>query len=259
MYNLDFLASHNIISENLFKILNEYSTYLEVYKNQSEKTTKAYLIETKDFLLFLHKQLDSIIDCDNLNSLNAIFFKKYIVQISDNISNRSINRCISALKSFFNFLLDNNFINLCYIDKINVPKFEKNIVKPVNKNSLIELLEYIEFFYEDEFVNKRNKALFYLIYSSGLRISEAINLNVGDVLNANDGFLIIMGKGSKQRIVPLLDNVKIIILDYIKLLKNKNLKSPLFLGVRGKRFSPTIAQKQLSSVNDINMNIHFLL
>lgn len=124
------------------------------------------------------------------------------------------------------------------------PKISKNLPHPISKSSAHKILDYTSK-QKDVWTSTRDKTLFALLWGCGLRISEALSLNIEDV---NDDLLIISGKGGKQRQIPIIKEVKELINQWLYVRKEFKKDSPLFIGRRGKRLNARYAQKQIAII-----------
>lgn len=172
--------------------ISQFLSYLLFEKKYSENTIKAYERDLMRFCDFFHNS--SILSIDK-NSM-----RKYINKVGEEIDPRSLSRNISSLKSFFKFLVLSKVISVNPMDMINNPKIPKKLPKVLSEDEIFKLLD-IDLNTDFDY---RNKAMIELMYSSGLRVSELVNLNVNDVDLDND-LIRIFGKGSKERIIPIND------------------------------------------------------
>ena len=155
----------------------------------------------------------------------------------------STARALSTVKSFYRYLEKQGTLTNPVIFHLRGPKLKKALPKALGVEQAQQALETIGTQHEDEWVNKRDLALLVLIYGSGLRISEALSLTTAD--NKGDS-LTIIGKGNKQRMVPLLPVIKNAIADYMSACPYPfTATAPLFLGKRGQPLNPAIFQLQL--------------
>ncbi|MBR3230208.1 MAG: site-specific tyrosine recombinase XerD [Bacilli bacterium] len=182
--------------------INNFIEYLIIEKKYSKNTVSSY---ERDLIKF-----SKILKDKNIREITRQDVQKYISEINKHQSPRSTSRNISTLKSFYKYLKLNKIININPMDQINNPKMKKTLPKVLSEeevNNLLEIKLQTNFDY-------RNKAMLELMYSSGLRVSELINLNVNDIDLENDTVKI-YGKGSKERIIPLNDFAKEALKEYI--------------------------------------------
>ena len=210
------------------KLFNEFITFLKIDKMYSLNTINSY---KEDLLKFEEYIKDK--DILKLAKDDIIEYLKY--RDSINISSRSNIHTITVLRGFYKFLIINDYIKINPMDKVEMPKLEKKLpqvlsVDEVNKLLDIKLLTHYDY---------RNKAMLELLYATGMRISELINLKIYDVDLESD-LVTVFGKGSKERRIPFGEVAKEALEDYIKFYRYKFLKKEndyLFLSVRGTKMS----------------------
>ena len=182
--------------------IEEFIDYLRYEKKYSENTIISYQNDLKKVCVFFKK------DFTNLTKKNI---QNYIQSLSKKESTSSVSRTISTLKSFYKFLEINKYTKNNPLGTISNPKNIKKLPKVLSEEEVDKLLDInlkTSFDY-------RNKAMLELMYSSGLRVSELINLKVNDI-DLNNASVRIFGKGSKERIVPLDDYAIEALDNYIK-------------------------------------------
>lgn len=174
-------------------IYSEFENYLTVDRKYSQNTIDKYLTNLKKFKdFFKNKQINNITE-DDISS-----YIKYLYE--NGLSERSVSNNISTLKSFYKYLLLFKNLKNNPLGSIECPKLKKNLPKTLSYNEVNALLD-IEI---NNYYDYRNKAMIELMYASGLRVSELVNLLVHDV-NFENCTVRIFGKGSKERIVPIGD------------------------------------------------------
>lgn len=202
------------------KLINDFKSYLELERNYSNNTSLSYVKDVTLFSDFIKKDL-LLVDKKDI--------EKYIRSL--NKSSKTISHVISSLKSFYNYYMRMGNINSNPTDEIDRPKIEKKIPEFL---TLEEVSSLLNFKVNNEF-EARNKAILELLYSSGLRISELTNLELSNI-DLDECLVRVMGKGSKERIVPLGDYAIEALKEYIYFYRpmlNKNNSSYIFLNNRG--------------------------
>ena len=217
--------------------INEYINFISQVKNLSNNTAKSYLRDLKkfsDFVEKLHISKYSEITDDICSAWIGDLFTK-------NINPRSIQRHISSAKGFFKFLKKNNVVNSSPFELITAPKTPNNLPEVLSPEDVEQLLK----FKPTSVIEIRDLAIIELIYSSGLRVSETININLND-FEEDMSFLRILGKGAKTRLVPVGKYAKSAINAWL-IERNKIINSTdaLFLNLRGKRISIRSVQLRL--------------
>lgn len=202
------------------RLINDFKNYLELERNYSNNTSLSYVKDVTLFSDFIKKDLLLV---DKLD------IEKYIRSL--NKSSKTISHVISSLKSFYNYYMRMGNIKSNPTDEIDRPKIEKKIPEFL---TLEEVSSLLNFEVNNEF-EARNKAILELLYSSGLRISELTNLELSNI-DLDECLVRVMGKGSKERIVPLGDYAIDALKEYIYFYRpmlNKNNSSYVFLNNRG--------------------------
>ena len=221
---------------------------LKEVRNLSDNTLISYKHDVKSFIEFISTHTGSEVSIKYLNDMKISDFRSFLSYLRNkDISSTSIARIISSLKSFFNYLLITNLIESTVVQSLRTPKQKKSLPRPISSELAIETIKHAQDMEKEKWIGMRNKSILMLLYGCGLRISEALNLNFEDI-NEND-YLIIKGKGNKERMVPLMDYVKNDIENYIhECPKNFMKDDPLFVGKRLDRLSPRIIQYVLEKI-----------
>ena len=173
--------------DNDFK---KFIDYLKYEKNYSEYTITNYEIDLNSFISFVKQ--------NNCKNIDYQFIRKYLNFLYENkYSSKTICRHISALRTFFKYLMKNKIINEDPMLLVSNPKVEKTLPKYLNYTDLDILLNTPN---KDDILGLRNSLILELLYSTGLRVSELTNIKLKDI-NFNDNEIRVLGKGSKERIV----------------------------------------------------------
>lgn len=209
------------------KYIEEFIDYLRFEKKYSENTISSYKRDLNKINSYLKKDFIKLTKAD---------IQKYIQDLSKNKNSNTISRTISSLKSFYKFLEINKYTNTNPLTTIISPKTARKLPKVLSEEEVNKLLDIN---LNNDF-DYRNKAMLELMYSSGLRVSELINLTVNDV-DLKNSLVRIFGKGSKERIVPLNDYATETLNNYIlyyrpKLFKQKE-NNYLFLNNHGNQMT----------------------
>ena len=231
--------------------LSDFKNFIESEKKYSKHTVSAYVNDLEEFNKFLN------INSVKLNEkLNYSFVRQWIVELSENgISTRSINRKISSLKSYFNFLIAINKLNVSPLKLHRNLKVEPKIIIPFNER---EMDKVFEIFNNNSSKLDRDFLIIEILYSTGIRRDELINLKFGDIY-FEQGLIKVLGKRNKERLVPVLPNL----LSKIKMYSSNNsINNYLFRSKNGKKISPStiyrIVKKyfrQISSKNKISPHV----
>lgn len=240
----------------MYKLLDEYKRYLSLNQKVSNNTLEAYLRDVKRFIDYLNSEnINDLSKVDNIITRGFIT-KLRLGEISDTkISDNSLARSISALRSFYYFLIEfknyevNPFTNLKQVKQKQVlPEF-------LFYNEVEELLDSIEV---DDFFSLRNRLMFEIMYGCGLRVQEVADLRVSDI-NINERYLKVIGKGSKERIVPFHNLIQDLLNDYLFEYDKLNLNHDyLFINNRNNQISTRGIQYTLDQVvlkSNLNKNV----
>jgi len=216
------------------KYLSDFLMWLNNEKAYSHNTVTAYQKDLVQFGQYLELSGKSISDIE----YRDLRFFIAELQKRDNLKKSSTSRKIAVLHTFFHYLQDEGYIQHNPADLLSSPKKEKNLPTVID---LVEMNRFLdEFLSGNDPLTLRNKAIFELLYSSGLRISELCSLNVNQVQREN-GMLRIMGKGSKERIVPIGEQAQEAINHYLDsgrpFLNKHSEKDALFLNQKGSRIT----------------------
>jgi integrase/recombinase XerC len=240
--------------------LSEYLRYLKVSRNYSPNTVISYETDMLQFGEYIFRTENNP-DKEFLNrnidfaDLELNFLKSFIAELSDpassgkKLSAKSVSRKISVVKSFYKFLIKKKYITKNYASLLIFPKTAKRLPSFVSAREMENLLgeKHISE------ISILDKAVIELFYSTGIRLSELINLRLSNV-NFSNKTIKVLGKGSKERIVPFGSKAAIAIKNYLKIREICNLKNIdiLFLNKAGKKLYPVqvnrLMKKNLSIV-----------
>ena len=158
---------------------------------------------------------------------------------------RSTARALSAVRSFFRFLTKHGYFGNTALAHIRSPRVKVGLPRPLTVEQAKSLVDDIDISGEDFWIGCRNRALFTLLYSSGLRLGEALRLTRRQAPLASDT-LLVEGKGKRERMVPILPIVGETLQEYIRLCPFVlDPDGPLFVGAKGGKLNPGIAQKSM--------------
>ena len=218
--------------KKIVRIIIRYYDYLYLEKGLSKNSVDAY---KNDLILFL-----SYLESQNINPLD-LRYNSVMEYLSfcrkTGISGRTSARYLSAIRSFYNFLIREGILSYDPLAKVESPKITRHLPEYLTLEEIELLLNSIS---DKEVKGIRDKTIIELMYSSGLRISEVVNLDI-DRVDIKEEFLLISGKGNKERVVPFGKRAKVLLEKYINearpILMKKALTSALFLNYRGERLS----------------------
>ena len=233
-------------SAEVVSFIHRWQNWLKDERRYSLHTLDAYSRDLSVFFDFLKDYLKRAAERQDLASLDVHGFRAFLsARAARNIDKNSLAREISTLRNFFKWLNRSKILKNEDISVIVNPRRPKILPKALDVTQIFNLLKKSE--KNQDWQGLRDTAIFTILYGCGLRISEALALNVGDITH-ND-FLRVKGKGNKERIVPLLPLVKENISAYLAACPYKLTNGePLFLGARGDRISPRIIQRNLEKL-----------
>jgi integrase/recombinase XerC len=224
----------------LFSLIFNYLDFSENIKGLSKNTTSSYRRDLNKFSKFLKAS-----GVNDFESLTEEMCSAWIADLfQNNVSARSIQRHISSARGFFNYLKKSGVVRNSPFELINSPKSPSHLPNILSPEEVSQLLN----FKPKNVQEKRDLAIIELIYSSGLRVSETVNTNLGD-FEDNKNFLRVLGKGSKTRLVPVGRYAKNAIEDWI-IERNKlaTKDGSLFVNLRGNRITTRSVQQRLKNI-----------
>ena len=228
----------------LNSLIKEWASYNINLRNLSENSVKAYSLDLRDFLNFSFKESVVVLKSD-LSDISAHTIRLWILSLRNkSVKASSLSRKISSLKNFFHWLENSHNIFNSAISKLDSPKKDSKLPRPIAVNDIKNLFSAFENKKEKRWIISRNQAIFLLLYTCGLRISEAINMKTNELpLNSS---VLVKGKGKKERMVPILDIANQAIENYTKQCPYPISNSEyVFLGIRGNRMLPRSFQKAM--------------
>jgi integrase/recombinase XerC len=235
------------ISPEIEAEITRWLRYLAAERRMSGKTLDAYRRDVAQFLTFLAGHLAGAPTLAALARLTPQDVRAFMAaRRADGIGSRSLMRSLAGVRSFARFLERNGKGKVGALAAVRAPKVPRSLPKPLTVNSAKQVSDADVRAGEarPQWVLARDAAVLALLYGSGLRISEALSLKRKDVPVPRQGdVLLVTGKGNKQRMVPVLQNVLELVADYLKLCPAEIAPdAPLFIGARGGPLSPRIVQ-----------------
>ncbi|WP_296637071.1 site-specific tyrosine recombinase XerD [Polaribacter sp.] len=210
--------------------LHDYQLFLKIERGLSKNTIDNYKRDLEKLILFLkHNNISSTpitIDKDNLQD--------FLYEIAKEVNPRSQARIISGLRSFFEYLVFEDYRNTNPTILIESPKIGRKLPDTLSEKDINSLISSIDLSHPQ---GERNRTIIETLYSCGLRVSELINLKISDLF-FDEGFIKVVGKGNKERFVPIHNTAKKYITFYITKLRTqvapkKGFEDTLFLNRRG--------------------------
>ena len=212
----------------------DYGHYLKIERGLSFHTIQNYIRDVKKLVYFLDEEKIS----SSPIGIKDELIQKFIYEIAKEISPRSQARIISGLRSYFDYLIFENYRESNPTDLIEAPKIGVKLPDTLSEQEINSLISAIDL---SKAEGERNRAMLETMYSCGLRVSELIHLKISDLF-FDEGFIKIVGKGNKERFVPIHSSAQNYIMLYINEIRTqltikKGFEDTLFLNRRGKSLS----------------------
>jgi len=224
----------------------DWLRWLALERRAADHTVDAYLRDVAVFIAFAADHRGGAASTEALAAYKPVDFRAFLARRkAEGLGNASLGRALSAVKSLYRFLERHleGFHNPA-VATIRSPKRAVQLPKPLSIKETRATLETAAVLVAEPWLGARDVALLTLLYGCGLRISEALGLNVGE--RPKGDHLIITGKGGKQRMVPVLTPVRTAIDDYLAQCPyHLAADDPMFVGARGRRLHPSVVQKQV--------------
>jgi integrase/recombinase XerD len=214
--------------------IKEYQNYLKLERGLSKNTIDNYTFDIEKLVLFITQKEINISPIH----ITEEVIQQFIYEMASQVNPRSQSRLISGLKSFFNYLIFEDYRNDTPLELIEVPKTGRKLPDTLSTIEIDSLIQAIDLSTPE---GERNKAMLETLYSCGLRVSELISLKLSDLF-FEEGFIKIMGKGNKQRFVPVGKSTIKIVTSYVNQVRvhlsiQKNFEDTLFLNRRGRQLT----------------------
>jgi integrase/recombinase XerC len=228
----------------LVRAAEEWRRWLRDEKRFSRHTLDAYGRDVAAFFAFLAGHLGYPPGVSDLEKLAPADFRGFLAGRNRlGLARSSTARAMSSVRGFFRFLEKRGLARCGAIASVGAPRPPKSVPRALGEPEALEAVAAVGELSDEPWIAARDVALLALLYGCGLRIGEALALNRGDIPKGDA--LVVTGKGRKQRLVPLLPAVKIALADYLAFRPAGKEKDPLFVGARGERLNPGVAQRQV--------------
>lgn len=241
---------------NLNERISEFTAYLTVEKKYSSHSTAAYATDLEQFTDFCFRTFET----RSATDVTHLMIRSWIVSMmTEKINTSTVNRKISALRTFFKWLIRKKYATKNPMQKVLAPKKAKRLPVVVNDANIERLLEdnLTSDSEQDVYSEARNKFIVELLYSTGIRRAELVGMNVNDI-NFARGEIRVTGKGNKVRSIPMTNDLSDSVLHYLTVRNHsfaENREDALFLTQKGKRIYPrmvhTIVHMKLSGVTTL--------
>ena len=237
--------------------VNEFKNYLKLERSLSNNSIDAYLLDIRKLTSFISENYSTSLSIENINVSIIESFIKHLFKSES--STYSQARIVSGLKSFFNYLLLEEKIDINPMELIDAPKLVRKLPETLSIQEIEIIIDAIDL---DSKEGMRNKAILETLYSCGLRVSELVNLKVQNLF-LDIGFIKVLGKGMKERLVPIgtkaAECISLYMNEYRKSINiSEGFEGYLFINRRGKNLTRNmifIIVKDLVKKAGLNKNI----
>ncbi len=214
-------------------LLKDFEYYLKNEKGSSKNTINSYLTDLNQYGLFLEKYHA----ITKPKFIDKRHIEGFIRSMKKTVSSKSLARKLTSIKNFHHFLLIEKEVDIDVAKGFAAPKIEKSLPQVLSIDEVVKILEQVD---KTKPLGLRNTALLELIYGSGLRVSELLDIKMEDI-HLNQGYIMVRGKGSKERMVPISDMSTVALRSYIvkgrEQLLGDQKTSFLFVNLSGSRLS----------------------
>ena len=224
-----------------------FLAWMEQERHAPANTVEAYSRALAGFLGFLTKHLGGEPDLVALAGLRAADVRGWLAALSNQgLVAASRAQHLSAVRSFFRYLARRHGLDITAVRLVATARAQPALPRALTVHQARDVTDHVDSVSDNPALQARDIAFFSLLYGSGLRIAEALGLNVRDATAMRSSLtLTVIGKGSKTRIVPVLPAVRQAVDAWMAVHPDRQPDSPLFLGARGARLDPAVAQKVL--------------
>jgi integrase/recombinase XerC len=216
--------------------LSNFYDYLSKEKNYSSNTVIAYKKDVETFQDFCNLKFE----LNNLLKVTYPIIREWIIDLSEKeLSPLTINRKISSLSKYYDFLIKINDLKSSPLKNHKRLKVQKKLIIPFSEDEVLKVVDV----FSKNFEGKRNLLIVDMLYSTGVRRDELINIKLNDVL-LDENLVKVLGKRNKERLVPLVLNLKSRINDYLKFRNEiKSSSSNFFITTKGKKIGPSLVYR----------------
>ena len=242
---------------NWSQALSDFKLYLKIERGLSQHSIDNYAFDIQKLIAFIDSSQNSVSPIN----INHHTISDFIYHISKEVKPRSQARIISGLRSFFNYLIFENYRKDNPVEQIEAPRLGRKLPDTLSTKDIDNLISAIDLTREFNGVRigERDKVMLETLYSCGLRVSELTNLKISDLF-FEEGFIKVTGKGNKQRFVPINQSSQQMIERYITEVRSqinaqRQFKDTLFLNNRGRQLTRAMVFTIIKNLaKDINLN-----
>lgn len=239
------MANLTFVSPYIIDNLKSWINHIKSLDDLAENTLKAYNRDVLNFIGFLQKHLDIDQDNQKYMILKVTDIRAWLsFEKNKGVNSRSLARKLSSVKNFYRWFSEKEQFDPSVILSIKSPKFQKKLPRPLSKSSAREIIEVVGENKNEKWISARDIAILTLLYGCGLRISEVLSLKVRDTPLPE--IIRVIGKGQKERLIPVIAPARESVNIYLKLLPLKLSREDfLFRGLRGGILNPRIITRAM--------------
>lgn len=240
------------LADDLARSATAWLHELRSNRGYSEATVSAYERDLRQFLAFLRHDLGHAPCLGDMTRLDLKTFRRFMAaRRREGSASRSLSRTMSALRTFFRWLENEDLVATSAIYRAALPRIPHSVPKPLTVAKAMALVE-AQRDAAEAWIEARDTAVLLLLYGAGLRISEALGITRRDAPVTGRDVIRIVGKGSKERLVPVLPVTQRAVEHYISLCPfTLSPDGPLFLGAKGGPLSPRLVQLTIARMRDV--------
>lgn len=244
---------HTLGDPDLMSAVSNWLTHIELERGHAKTTCASYERDVRHFLTVLKSRLGQTPRLRDLEALSVRDIRAFMARRrQQGVSGRSLARTLSALRTFFRWLESENILANPAIRHVTMPKVPHSVPKPLTVEDAAKTMGQLPEGHAKDWVEKRDTAVLLLLYGAGLRISEALGLTEQDVATAKHGVLRIVGKGNKERAVPILPVITDAITTYMSACPfDVEKDQPIFRGEKGRPLSPRVVQLKMQRMRQM--------
>lgn len=233
------------LADDLMDAVARWQAWLTFERRAAANTVAAYQFDLDNLFHFVRLHRGRQVNLSLLGELSLGDFRAWLAYNAGREHQASSRaRSVAGVRSFFRWLDRSGQLHNAAIDLLKLPKSPKRLPRPLSEGDALDVVALAKNVPLEDWVGARDEALFTLLYGAGLRIGEALALDHGDLSQGDR--LTVTGKGNKQRNVPLLPMVRAMLDKYVTQCPcPTGANDPVFVGVRGERLNPAIAQRHL--------------
>jgi integrase/recombinase XerC len=210
--------------------INQFLHYLATERNVSPHTLKAYASDLDQFREFVRGERGADAGTD---AVDHLLIRRWLALLHKDHKKSSIGRKLAAVRSFFKYLLREGMVGKNPAELVSSPKKEKKVPYHLNIDEMTALVEAPQ---GESILPLRDRLILEVLYSCGLRVAELTGMNVGDA-ELSEGVVWVLGKGGKERIVPLGSHARLAVAAYLQERNNPEPTAPLLLNANGGRLT----------------------